>query len=154
MPIVPSYKRDLQCYGGLMDASAAVPLDNAVVAKVTFDATLGPTAYNCSVSTDDDNITVYTSGIYRYSFEADVTIPTTAAEVTVSVRDDATNITGALASVGFITAELATKRHLAINGIAQIAAGSVLDVVGLCSVDQTATFTNARFWVRKIAPAA
>lgn len=145
--------RLLQAYGGLMDASAAVAL-TGTAAQVTFDAAFGPTAYNCTLAADLDDITVNVGGIFEYHFEADVTIPTAAATVTCSVRDDGVDITGALATVQWITAGLSTVVSVKISGMATIGAGSVLDVAALTSSNQTATFTNARFWVRRVCAAA
>lgn len=153
MPLVPTYERDLQAFAGVMDASSTLAL-TSTAAQVTFDANFGPTALNCTIASDKDDITVNVEGIYEYCFQSDVSIPTTAGTVTVSVRDDGTNITGALATVGWITADLATKRQMCVHGLATIAAGSVLDVAALTDQNQTATFTNSRFWVRRVAPSA
>lgn len=142
----------LQAYGGVMDAASTAALTGSA-SQITFDANYGPTAYNCTVAADKDDITADLGGIYEFHFETSVQYPQ-AATLTFSVRDDGTDITGALSAVEFVAGTVDAPAQVCISGIADVAAGSVLDVAALASANNTATMVHSRFWIRRIGARA
>lgn len=154
MPIVPSYKRDLQCYGGIYDETGTQALSSTPAQLTTGSAAYGPTAYNCLVAADFDDITVYTSGIYEIHMECNW--HTAAAHtVTFAIRDDGTNITGATMDSMSVAETASCFQHVATTIIAELGAGSVIDVTVNSAADTpTITVNDYKFWLRKIAPSA
>lgn len=147
----------LQAYGGVgKEASATqVIADGNIVQLGIMDAAYGPTAYNCTLPGDFDDITVTNGGIYEIHFETD-THNGEEGNTLFTIRDDTVAISNANATshFGSTAAEFSMFKHISISAIAAIAAGSVLDVAVTCSSACTLTCKNTRFWVKRIGPSA
>lgn len=143
----------LQAYGGIGKAASATQSINTILQFTSMDAAYGPTAYNCTVAADFDDITADLAGIYEMHFECNAHVGA-AGTCQFDIRDDGAVLASANIEQGATAAENSIFRFVSITGIFSVGAASVLDIAVTGSGALTLTTKNARFWIRRIGPSA
>lgn len=158
MPLIPTYKRDLQAYAQTYDAAGSQGLTTSYVditGGAAWDGTFGPVAHNVTITaTTFDGLTPLVSGLY----ECYVSLNWIAANphtISLGFSRAGTVVTGAESRSMSVTETASAYQHVAMTCYLDLTAGQETTVEVKCaSSSPTLTYRDLIFRIRKISPSA